>query len=765
MSLKGVRTPALWRATTLWIAALGFLAGAAQVATAEAQLNRVSKTVLEIRGGTGPKSWTIRYGTYGEVGAKAQLVAGTGEHAWFSHGSWLRLIDTDKGVVLGRWHFPEQILKVNPVDSKVQVEIEIATPGEPLHQTLIFDPASGTPPPVWPSVNLMLSRVPKDEVLVWNLKKDQGLLATTKISDDQEGRKLLPSLEEAIVRDPVSPWLRVARARLLRALGDARAAKAFEEALQIPAIDFRELLPISAFLEQIGEREPAHTAFERGYASFLEHGNDPRLLRFLVSKLILYHPWKPGSVDLADPYNREIMERTYRVGPRSEGADVAWAAYADYLEMNGGAQEARRWRARAEEAAESAILSLPRRAFLLADLLLLLVIASLIAGALYFGFLWLRYRPQRRADAAVYQTRIALARAVSWFNFQYWTRSQRLAFLTIVLVGWVAVGCLVVPLSRIQRAAASPDGLSSGSLAGPATVDYLESQQPHSPEQKLLLAIAYHQSGSLDKAESLYRNLPEFAESWNNLGVLQKAAGKGQEARQSFERALRLDPRLHEAALNLGQPPRDLWTELHQHYLPSRPILAPPREGRMARVFLRYPLGRFLVYGGVGGPVFGLYTGYGSFFAFSPLTGGTQTMLDPLSRGVSYLLIAAMALALVLVFLRPRATAPKTGTLWTVVEILFPGVSPAWNLVGGVALVAWMELLLADFLTAVYSTPYVFSSIGSSTLEGAYRVPGASNLIVQQLRPGPAWVYLAPAALLVVNALLVIRARRVTRTS
>ncbi len=103
MAMKSIRTPTMSQAATLLIAALSVTTAVRSAAAAEAQLNHVSKTVLEIRGGTGPKSWTIRYGSYGEFSAQAQVVAGAGARAWFTHGSWLRLLDTDKGLVVGRW--------------------------------------------------------------------------------------------------------------------------------------------------------------------------------------------------------------------------------------------------------------------------------------------------------------------------------------------------------------------------------------------------------------------------------------------------------------------------------------------------------------------------------------------------------------------------------------------------------------------------------------------------------------------------------------
>ena len=131
-----------------------------------------------------------------------------------------------------------------------------------------------------------------------------------------------------------------------------------------------------------------------------------------------------------------------------------------------------------------------------------------------------------------------------------------------------------------------PVSIGGGSYAGPANIAALESRLRASPERNLMVALALQQDGQRDKAAGLYRTLPQFPESWNNLGVILKDTGKDDEARAAFERALQLDPGLAEAALNLGRPPSNFWTELHQKYVPDRPMLTPPRGERLERALM-----------------------------------------------------------------------------------------------------------------------------------------------------------------------------------
>jgi tetratricopeptide (TPR) repeat protein len=125
-----------------------------------------------------------------------------------------------------------------------------------------------------------------------------------------------------------------------------------------------------------------------------------------------------------------------------------------------------------------------------------------------------------------------------------------------------------------------------GSLAGPANTYYLQNRFPETPERNLFLALAYQQGGENEKAEPLYRALPQFAESWNNLGVILENSGRHEEAKRAFEEALKLDAGLAEAALNLGQVPQSYWTELHHKYLPDRPMIAPPQHDRWVKLAL-----------------------------------------------------------------------------------------------------------------------------------------------------------------------------------
>ncbi len=723
------------------------------VASAAVELKRVTPekapSLIEISGGAGRQAWKIRYGTVAAYTDWARLTEAPGKRAWFSHGGWLRLIDTEKGLVSGRWHFPGLIVRLLPVDGRVEVEFEDKSGDQTFRRTLTLDPGARAIIPYWQPGSLLLNGIPNSEVeSIYRLGTDLGLLSEQGKIPAEQAKRFIPELEEAVGRDPASPWLRIALARSLRDAQDPRAARVFEEALQVPTTDFTELLRISAFLERLGERDAAGRAFERGYGDFLARGNDPRLFFTLLGKFFLYSPWRSGQMDPASDHGRELMERSYQLTPNCEAADFAWEMYAGILEKRGRAEEARLWRTRAAEASETSVTMLPRKMLLMGDRGVLLALASLLAAVLYFILLGVRYFPQRRADSAAWKGKSWPGRAFSWLTLHYWTRGQRIAFLTIVLLAWLSVGAVGGILQAVLRVAAWPLSSGVGSFAGPAIESFLKKGLPASSERDLLLALAQQQSGENEAAERLYRRLPQFAESWNNLGVILKEAGKEPEARQAFERALRLDMGLAEAALNLGRPPQDYWTELHRKYVSNRLMIAPPRAGRLTRAVLGGSRGLILLRA-VAGPF---------EVAVAPTAMGEPGRLDtsPAALTMDAVFILGLVFAVALFFLSAWPVTRPPRRIDTVLEIIFPGVCPRWSLVGGLALAAWCYFALADALLVWKGTPYIFASIALPNLTRSYGLLGDIDFL-GLINPSWVWVYLAPAVLFAVNLLLVFR--------
>lgn len=730
-------------------------AGALDGRSADAQMRLPSDNIIEISGGSGSHAWTIRYGT-GTFHTK-KFVTSDGHRAWLSHGGWLRLIDTEKGVVVGRWHFPGSMVHLTPVGRSLQIQMEEKEGNRIFTRLTTFDPEGHETISYWPSGNLTLNRVPFIEVeSLWGTSAKVGILsADWRLTSDQEPSKLISTLEEASRRDPLDPAIRIALWRVLRDVQDPRAPRILEESLSIPSTDFTEMLPIASLLEALDEPAAARRAFEAGYQDYLNRGNDPRLNTALIGKLILYPSKLSSPPDFATDRGRELMERHYRLGPYCESADLAWTAYARIMDQQGRAEDARKWRARSVEASHTSIFLLPRRFTLFSDILLLIIIAALASAGLYPFLLWIRYRPQRRADALNNPGRGLGARIWAAFGFPHWSRGERVAFFSIVLVVWFGLGTEAGILRGVSRVAATPLNLAMGSLAGPVPQDYLEHQVPPTPERNLLLAFAHHQSGRLEQAEGLYRSLPDFAESWNNLGAILSGKGNQQEAKQAYEKALQLDSGLGEAAVNLGQPPRGYWAEQFAHYFPGRSMLAPPSPQRVSAALLGSSL-RQIIVRGLGGPLAD-WKSFGTVFFLS----GTGSEDAPAAHLLPALALLFLVLAIALLFVPSRAVTQPPPRGFAFAQILFPGLAGGWSFLGGWVFVAWVYFLIQLFLILKIGTPYILTSIAQPGLARTYNVPaGQSEPLFQFLNPGWTWIYLAPVVLFLVNLGLVAISRR-----
>jgi tetratricopeptide (TPR) repeat protein len=731
---------------------------AAGVRAAEVKMSQPIASVIEISGGEGKAVWRLHYGTRADMSNSIHrgLYPAGNDRAYFAHGLWLRLIDTRKGVVIGRWRFPSQILRVVPEGLRAKVEIEIGGTDSGTRRTLSFDPDAPSIPD-FPQSFLFCYLLPRSEAYGPNYLL-AGVLGgglgggfdPTKIPAERV-RQLIPVMEEAIRRDPLSPWFRVVLGRLLHDAGDPRAAQVFQGALSVPTTDYTELLPISGHLEGYGQPETATLAFERGYADFWRRGNDPRLFTFLIGRLVTY----AARWDQMSPAARAVyIERIYRLMPGGEGAAYAWQLYADWLRRAGQAEQARVWQARADEMRRSSLYPGGRFATGM-DQVLYLVLASLLASFGCWLVQSLRYRPQMRLDAAARKLSGAPAPR---YPVVYGTRRERLALLGIVLVGWLATGVGGWYVQGAIRLGASPISDGLGQFSSPATIANFQSF-PATPQRDLLLAIGHQQAGQIDKAERLYRSLPQFPQSWNNLGVLLKEAGKEVEARQAFERALAADPGLAEAALNLGQPARSYWTEQHQKYLAGRPMLAPPTRQQMSSAYL-----------GGSPPRVAWYALSGAFSGFLDRrladSFAAQSVAATVHIPAAALITGMLFIAAVLLLLPGQEVTEPPGRRQYLWEIAFPGTAPAWRFAGAFVLVAWCYLLLqaalvgwsyVGFATRFYN-PLSYIHAMMPNLPRAYAVPDAGmEQVYRLLSPGWVWLYLAPALLFAANLALVLK--------
>ncbi|HEY2383063.1 MAG TPA: hypothetical protein VGK48_17945 [Terriglobia bacterium] len=704
---------------------------------ADVQITVLPNHSINVSGGSGKQAWHIQYGARSGPGRLPGVgtltLSGPGDIAYFTHETWLRRVDVSRGVVTGRWHFPGmRITALAWKDDHIQVRVEdFRVGGEMFPRTIDFNPDHPNFP-FWPNGSILSASTAELETYCcW----------AAGFNDVAQAKEWLDEAENAVRRDPFSPWMKIQLAHIYRALGRPEAAELFQRAIHTEVNDYSELLRISANLDDDGRPEDAQEAFERGYAEYWKRGMDPRFNARLLGQLLIY----PNPRKISRTLRPELIDRRYRLGPWVEDAAYAWDTYANVLDSGGKSQEAAQWRARAGEARQNSLYPLNRTLMRWYEIAFTLVPAVDLAAGLFILALFLRYLPQRKLQGRARQT--GVARGFTFFNIEYWSRADRMAFFLICIASWFALGAAGAMTQTLVRQAGIPLSVGMGNFGGPATTWYFENRLAASPERDLLLAIAYQDEAENTKAEQLYRGLSQFPESWNNLGVLLQDAGKTAESRQAFEQALRLDSNMPDAHWNLEHKSQDFWTEMHQKFVPDRGMIAPPSRQHFMQAL------------GLGSPSqFFLQALRGPFIGYAMLDAGARLRLPRPFALSFYLTLAEIAAGLLILLVLPFRDVTQPAYRFQLgLEYLLPGTAPQWRRWGGLLLCAWAALLLQWLASLAGIGTVAFG--GFPNIQRSFGVPAASQPtnVFQQNAP---YMLAAMAVLYAINAALVWRSHR-----
>jgi len=695
--------------------------------------------------GPGASPWQLRYGSHSSTYFNPLVISIGGDRALFAHGAWLRLIDTKQGVVLGRWRFPSAIERMTRrADGAVDVTIGLAPWMRMPSLTTRFDPAVPRPP-VWDVGSLIIFRGAEFEA--------NGLIGGGPWREKHQANpRLIADLEEANRRDPFAPFLRLALAKLLQDADDTRAPAAFENIFAVPSTEFSEWLTISAILDDLPIPLPdlASRAFDRAMTDFIGRDRDPRLMETLIGRLVLYPAG--NIVETSNAMRNVYLERIYRIAPMGEGTARAWAFHARALERQGDPASAV-WRRRADESGIETLLPYDMVFQMRADQFLLLGIAGVAAAIVLITNRHLKYTPQRRMHAvAAMRSGTPGFGTFRLFGLRYWTRRERWTLVAMLLVTWVALGAAGSYLRILGKGAALP--VHVGMVNG---LERFEDNYPESPERVLLQALGQYSIGEAAEAEKLYRSVPQFAESWNNLGVIQARSGRTDDSRQSFARALEIDPNLPEAILNTSGDARTPVMEILKQYAPDAKHIAVPSRDRMFTAYMGTRWTRRWAHAW-SGPLEAI----GSARRVSDLSWSSFLFGPTAIAGLTLLVLLVPALVLIAFVPMEEATVPP-GRLHAAVDWVLPGVSAAWGWASTIILIGWSLCAVALGLQLALKSPYLFTRISQTGIMRAFGYyPGRAG--VEDLNPPLLGWVAALIALWIANAALLLwRDRRPLR--
>lgn len=693
--------------------------------------------------GPGPSPWQLRYGSLAsEYSGVLVLSIGT-DRALFAHGIWMRLLDTKQGTVLGRWRFPNSIVGM-ALRPDGAADVSIALPSW-MRTTAIktrFDPAAPVVPN-WDVGALIIFRTAESEGAAL-LGGGDPWTGKQQISAD-----MIAAADEAVRRDPHAPFLRLALAKALQDRGDARASAAFEDVFNTTSTEFSEWFRISAILDRLPTPHPelATRAFERAMTDFIRRDRDPRLLESLIARLILY----PVGVLIkpTEASRSHFLERIYQIAPYGEGTIRAWPAQARALERQGDPASAI-WRQRAEESAQQSLTLFELTYQMRHDQLFLLGIGCIVAAVLLITNRSIKYHQQSRVHAlAEIRSGARAPASFRLFGLRYWTRRERWTLMLILVAGWFALGAASSYMQILGKGAALP--IHIGSING---YEKFESNYPDTPERVLLQALGASSIGDVAEAEKLYRSTPQFAESWNNLGVIQARSGRIDESRQSFARALEIDPTLPEAILNTSGETRTLVMQALKKYAPDAKHISIPSRDRLFTAYVG-DLWTHPWLSAMAGPLQGTRSRQ-LLFGLS----GISSFVEPAAIAGLFLIVLLVFALILLAFAPMEAATVPPGRIHAAIDWLMPGLSATWGPAFGIILLGWSLTLLTLVLQLAFRSPYYFTRI---TQQGMMRTFGHDSGF-DDLNPPLIALIVVLAVLWMVNgALLFMRGRRLLR--
>jgi|GEM_PF-7001406 len=548
---------------------------ASSVLSAQVKIVKHTLTFDIVPDRTGPPTWKLEYGLdfntlIASSNTKLFVLNAKDGNSWFAYGTWLRLIDARSGDVKARWHIAGLIASMQEI---APGRVRLKTADSYYGNTFTFEDVDAALGPVkgkqrFVSNNDSTSRAEAVKAFYPAFSSSQK----TKYAPEK-AKPLLAAVDAMLQHDRLTPWFYIVRARLRRDLEDPDWRNSYNDALAIPT-DFMESFRLASVLAEQEEEAYSNLAFDRGLKDFIQSGTDPR---WLWDSYILRSAYQPLWSRQPKTRPEQYYENLYALSADSLQSNAIWNMAAIQARHQGDLNLAAKWEARSKRPVYIPKLSYNTSGDQWMDRIGGWVLALALTIALFL------IHRHRSYDADLYSEQDAPEfEFMGLSRVQFWPYSDRITFFVFVLAAWLLAGSIgtLFTRSKVLWEISSNRGNAKFTAENIlATVDKL----PPSEECDLIHAMGLQLNGKNLEAEQAYRSIPQFAESWNNLGVLLKNVGKNEEARHAFQKALSISPGMEEAEYNLERKTQDGMSALLAKYTPEKPMLAVPSGSEWER--------------------------------------------------------------------------------------------------------------------------------------------------------------------------------------
>jgi tetratricopeptide (TPR) repeat protein len=522
-------------------------------------------------------------------------------------------------------------------------------------------------------------------------KKEEG----SKISDGIPAR-----LAELAKLDPANPWVDFFAALYAYRNGSQQEAiQLWQNLCGAGKAKWYHLLRMGIALHYLEQTTLARGFHEAGMRQYFSQGFQP-YMNTTLNELMTH---KGGLGDKIAQLREEkkwqeasaLLEEYYEFAPRCEAFCGAMLYFSDELEQAGLAALAQTWRGRAEVARYfQSVSSSMGNLEVWFHIIMTVFLASMFAVALFIAFMMTK--------SPVIGVLIRARRAKRSCRYRLLTRAALLSILLTMLLSALFASVIITGMTSMSRMFRFPLGAMS-KMNHPRGNDWL-GKLPESQSHHFYNGLTWQVQGEYAKARAEYTRATAFAQTYHNLGMLDKAEGK--DPNQNFMQALALNAKLPETIWVTRHEATSPWLKVYEKYCGDGNLLAMPSGEIYAQLVCP------------------------TMFDLRNLSAIRE--LDTFFNSDLIIIAAVLALGMLLLLFvslaraYPAAEECKLPFSWWL-SLLLPGTSKYWSFTGCLVATLWLSCGWVVWMNYQYAMPFptfsMLEAMATPSVGKAFGVP------------------------------------------